>query len=112
MTFLKLLFVVVFLCGAQTAVSDESFQGALQRSAAAHPSQYSFADLYRVTVAGPAAAGFSTVAAADTPIRVAAAQAPAQFSVADVPEPQLGLLLLSGVALAVWMARRRLGYAF
>ncbi len=93
-----------------TAGADDSFQGALQRSPAVHPSQYSFVDLYRATVAGPAASVFPVTAAADAPMRVATAPASAQFSVAEVREPRLGLLLLSGFAAAVWVARRRLGY--
>jgi hypothetical protein len=44
------------------------------------------------------------------PMRVATAQAPAEFSFAERREPQLGLLLLSGIAAAIWVARRRLGY--
>jgi hypothetical protein len=112
----KLLFVAVFLCGAQAAATEESFQGTVQRGAAAQPSQYSFADLYRLTVPGPAAAafpaGFSMVPAADAPIRVATAPAHAQFSIAEVKEPELWLLLLAGIALAAWVARRRLGYGF
>jgi MYXO-CTERM domain-containing protein len=111
MRLLTLLLAVMFSCGAQAAAGDESFQGALQRAAVAAPSQYSFADLYRLTVSGSAAATFPVVPAADTPVRVAAAQASAQFSVAEAPEPKLGLLLLSGLAAAVWVARRRLGYA-
>ena len=91
------------------AGADDSFQGALQRGPAMHPSQYSFVDLYRATVAGPAANVFP-VTAADAPMRVATAPASAQFSVAEAREPQLGLLLLSGFAAAVWVARRRLGY--
>jgi hypothetical protein len=43
-------------------------------------------------------------------VRVATASVPAQFSVAERNEPRLGLLLLSGLAAAVWVARRRLGY--
>lgn len=117
MKFLKPLFAVaavIFLSGAQAATTEESFQGALHRGAAAHPSQYSFADVYRLTVSGPALAGFPLVPANDTPIRVAVTQAPApaQFSIATVPEPELWLLLLSGLALAAWVARRRLGYSF
>jgi hypothetical protein len=50
---------------------------------------------------------------AETTVRVAAStQAPAQFAVAEVREPRLWMLLLAGVAAAVWVARRRLGYAF
>jgi hypothetical protein len=105
---------VLFLSAAQAATTEESFQGALHRGAATHPAQYSFADVYRLTVAGPALAGFPLIPANDTPIRVAVSQAPApaQFSVDAVPEPELWLLLLSGVALAAWVARRRLGYSF
>jgi hypothetical protein len=112
MRLLTLLFAVVFSCAAQAAAGEESLQGALQRGAAAYPSQYSFADLYRLTLASPAAPGFSIVPAGEPPIRVAASQAPAQFSISEVREPRLGLLLLSGIALAVWVARRRLGYSF
>jgi hypothetical protein len=111
MRLLTLLSAVVFSCAAQAAAGEESFQGALQRGAA-YPSQYSFADLYRLTLASPAAPGFSIAPASEPPIRVAASQAPAQFSISEVREPRLGLLLLSGIALAVWVARRRLGYSF
>jgi hypothetical protein len=105
------LLIAVLFCGAQAAAGEESFQGALQRGAAAHPSQYSFADLYRVTVQAPAAAALAAAPAAEIPVRVAAGQAPAQYSVAEAPKPRLWLLLLSGLAAAVWVARRRLGYA-
>jgi hypothetical protein len=116
MRFPKLLLAAaaaVFLSGAQAATTEESFQGALHRGAAAHPSQYSFADIYRLTVTGPALAGAPLIAAYDTPIRIAVTRppAPAQFSVAGVPQPQWWLLLLSGLALATWVARRRLGYS-
>jgi MYXO-CTERM domain-containing protein len=46
----------------------------------------------------------------EAPVRAAAVPLPAQFSVGDAPKPELGLLLLSGLAAAVWVARRRLGY--
>jgi hypothetical protein len=114
----QLLMVVWFLAfGAQpaaAATAEDSFQGVLQRGAAAHPSQYSFADVYRLTVSEPALTGFPFVAAHDSPIRVAVTQGPApvQFSVGAMPKPQLWLLLLSGVAAAGWVARRRLGYSF
>jgi hypothetical protein len=109
MKFPSTVFVVILLCGAQPAAGDDSFEGALQRGAAAHPSQYSFADLYRLSVAGPAATLFA-LPQTDTPVRVATALPAAQFSVAEVREPHLGVLLLSGIALAAWVARRRLGY--
>ena len=112
MKLLTPLFIVVLFCGVQAAAGEESFQGALQRGTAAHPSQYSFAELYRVTVSAPAAAALPVVPAADAPLRVATAQAPAQLSVADAPTPRFWLLLLSGLAAAIWVARRRLGYGF
>jgi hypothetical protein len=34
------------------------------------------------------------------------------FSIGAVPEPKSWLLVLSGLALAGWVARRRLGYSF
>ncbi len=105
----KIVLAAVFACAAQAMGADDSFQDALQRGAAVHPSQYSFADLYRATVAGPAASVFP-VHTQQAPMRVATAQAPAEFSVAERREPQLGLLLLSGFAAAIWVARRRLGY--
>jgi MYXO-CTERM domain-containing protein len=112
MRLLKLPFIAAVLCAAQAAAGEESFQGALQRGAAAHPSQYSFAELYRATVSAPVAAALLAVPALDTPVRVAAGQAPAQFSVAETPTPRPWLLLLAGLAAAVWVARRKLGYGF
>ena len=90
----------------------------LQRGAAPEPSpqfsQYSFAELYRLAVGQAATPGYPIVPASDAPVRDtqmrAATALPAQFSVADAPKPELGLLLLSGLAAAVWVARRRLGY--
>jgi hypothetical protein len=103
---------LAFACAAQGAPGDESFHGAQSRGPAPAPSQYSFAELYRLAVAGPASPALFSVPAADAPVRAAAGPAPAQFSVADAPKPELGLLLLSGFAAAVWVARRRLGYGF
>jgi hypothetical protein len=106
-----LLLLLALSCTLQSAAAQESFHGALQRGGAAHPSLYSFADLYRIALGGPAA-GFSIAPANEAPMRTATAAAAPQFSISEAPEPQLGLLLLSGIALAVWVARRRLGYAF
>ena len=102
----KLLVALLLLSTAFAAGSQEAVQGALGRAAAANAPQYSFADLYRLALAGPAAP------AAETTIRVASAQPPAQFAVAEVREPRFWMLLLAGLAAAVWVARRRLGYAF
>jgi hypothetical protein len=119
MKILKTLFVVwACACGtlasAAAVATEESFHAALQRGTSAHPLQYSFADVYRLTVSGPALSGFPVAPSNDTPIRVAVTPAPAaaQFSIVAVPEQELWLLLLSGLALAAWVARRRLGYSF
>jgi hypothetical protein len=86
---------------------------------------YSFADLYRLTVsaewpvaAGAAAASFAPQAGSDLQIRTVAGDAPAPvqsahvFSIASVRPPQGGLVLaFVGLAAALWVARRRLGYS-
>ena len=75
----------------------------------AHAALYSFSDVYRLTVAGPALA--EAPQAAEYSVRVAAGEPQAAgyvFSIAAVKEPQRWLLLLSGLALAGWVARRRL----
>ena len=109
----KLLLLLSLLLAAFAAEGQETFQGTLGRAVAANPSQYSFADIYRLALSGPGAASLAAVPPAETTVRVAAStQAPAQFAVADAREPRLWMLLLAGVAAAVWVARRRLGYAF
>ena len=109
----KLLLALSLLLAAFAAEGQETFQGTLGRAVAANPSQYSFADIYRLALSGPGAASLAAVPPAETTVRVAAStQAPAQFAIADAREPRLWMLLLAGVAAAVWVARRRLGYAF
>jgi hypothetical protein len=77
---------------------------------AANPSQYSFVDVYRLALAGPGAAGLAPASAAESTVRVAASTPPTpQFAVAEAREPRLWMLLLAGLAAAVWVARRRLG---
>ena len=108
----QLLLALSLAFAAFAAAGQETFQGALGRAVAANPSQYSFVDIYRLALAGPGAAGLATVPPAET-VRVAASTpAPAQFEIADTREPRLWMLLLAGLAAAVWVARRRLGYAF
>ena len=111
MKFATLLLTLAALFVAAPATAEDSFQSALQRGGAPHPSQYSFADLYRLALSGPAA-GFSPAPAGEAPVRIAAGQPVAQFAVSDLPQPQQGALLLAGIALAAWVARRRLGYGF
>src|SRR4030095_3902294 len=108
-----LLLAFFFACAAQAAGNDDSFQGALQRGAAPQASQYSFADLYRLAVGQAATPGSLIVPVNDAPVRDAqmraAAPLPAQFSVGDAPKPELGLLLLSGLAAGFWGAPPRVG---
>lgn len=107
-----LLATILAFCAMQAGAS-ETFQGSLQ--AAPHPAMYSFADVYRLTLSGAALSGLPTLAISESPVRVAAAQPVAapeiSFSIAAVPEPR-GWLLLSGLALALWVARRRMSYFF
>jgi hypothetical protein len=109
---LKLLLCGVFLCGAAAAAEPSSFQAAAMNPPPPHPALYSFIDVYRLTVAG-AMAGFPLLDnTADAPIRVAVAQGAAgaepRFSIAAVPQRDTWLLVLAGLALAGWVAHRRL----
>src|SRR5688500_10400724 len=95
---LLVVWVLAFCFGVQPAAAampDESFQGALQRSASVGPAQYSFADIYRLTVSGAMLAGLPPLPANDSTMRVAATPAatPLQFSIRAMPEPQSWLLL-------------------
>jgi hypothetical protein len=117
----------VFACLALCAAA-----GTAAGTAAAEPATLSFADVYRLTVAGPLAAESAPGAGSNPsealPPRVAEGEgyvftvvaartgggrppAAYQFSVGALPEPQHWLLLLSGLALAAWVARRRLFYS-
>jgi hypothetical protein len=111
----KLLSAIAFVLAAGPAAAADSFQGALQAAAPAQPALYSFADIYRLTVSGAPLSGFPASAGADSAIRVAVSQAaPApelQFSVVSIAGPQRWVLLLAGLAAALWVARRRLAYS-
>lgn len=105
-----LLIGLVFAAGI-AAAEESSFYSATHAAAPPHPALYSFADLYRVAVAGSGGGLPALEAAAQAPIRVAAPQSqPAEprFSVSAVPQPDKWLLLLAGLALAGWVAHRRL----
>ena len=100
-------------------------------AAAADPALTSFAELYRLTVSGaqplaqPAAAVAEESASAGATLRPVSTEPPPAryaftvaappplaagyaFSIGGVPEPQRWLLVLSGLAAAAWVARRRL----
>jgi hypothetical protein len=111
---MKILLAIGLMLAGLSAAANGSFQDAAQPALPAHPAMYSFADIYRLTLGS--SAPLPDVAAAGAPVRVAAAQPGAgselQFSVVRLPEPRGWMLLLAGLALAGWVARRRLGYSF
>jgi hypothetical protein len=92
----------------------------------AHASLYSFSDVFRLTAGSmplteyplaPAqgiavALPVSNAPAPSHPAPAAQADAEYRFSIGAVPEPRRWLLVLSGLALAGWVARRRLGHSF
>ena len=101
------LFGIVLAAGHAVA-ADSSFE---QRSAP-HPALYSFVDVFRLTMIGPMAGPTIAEPAGEAPIRVAAPQAQPgvepRFSVSSARRPDKWLLLLAGLALAGWVAHRRL----
>ena len=109
-----LLIAFVFAAGA-AAPQPSSFHSAaegLGGKPQTHPALYSFVDVYRLTVAG-AIAGLPASDGAPDAVRVATAQAqPAEprFSVSPLPRPDKWLLILAGLALAGWVAHRRLAH--
>jgi len=77
------------------------------------PALYSFVDVYRLTV-GRAPVGMPLPQESEAPIRVAVVETALaiepSFSVRQFPAPERWLLLLAGLALAGWVAHRRLSY--
>jgi hypothetical protein len=108
---LKRLLVVVVFTAAFAAGNAAAADSGFRERAAPHPALYSFVDVFRLTVAGPIA-GTPAESAAEAPIRVAAPQAQAaaepRFSIGGPRQPDKWLLLLAGLALAGWVAHRRL----
>ena len=80
------------------------------------PELYSFNDVYRLTVSASPYGSPRLPASAEQPVRVAVVEAaPAEeprlsFTVRQLPAPERWLLLLAGLALAGWVAHRRLSY--
>ena len=105
---LMLFLFGIALVAGNAAAADSSFQ----ERAAPHPALYSFVDVFRLTMSGPIAAPASAEQAGEAPIRVAAPQAQpgveTRFSVSSARGPDKWLLLLAGLALAGWVAHRRL----
>jgi len=102
---------VAFAAGAVTADLD-SFHASSAVPPQQHQALYSFVDVYRLTVAGPMGGLLAADGAQDAAIRVAQAQgsqaAEPRFTISSMPRPDKWLLLLAGLALAGWVAHRRL----
>jgi hypothetical protein len=78
------------------------------------PAMYSFADVYRLTVAGVPLGSFA-FADSEPQVRVATQSAISpepRFSISTARETQRWLLALAGIALAAWVAHRRLTSPF
>jgi hypothetical protein len=111
-------FAVAFPLVASGLVAAEpaSFHAAAARAVSAapptHSARYSFVDVYRLTMAGAMAEEPLPGVAPDAPLRVAMAPAAeARFSIAPMRQPEKWLLVLAGLALAGWVAHRRLTQA-
>ena len=108
MKLLKLLLLGIALAAGNVVAADSN----LRQRAAPHPAMYSFVDVFRLTVGGPIAGTPGIDGPADAPIRVAAPQAQAaaepRFSINPVRQPDKWLLVLAGLAIAGWVAHRRL----
>ena len=113
---MKILIALAFLGVAFEAAASTSFQAAAHPATPTHPALYSFADVYRLTVSGSVTTNQPLIPSADSAVRVAVAQntgAPElQYTVVRMAEPAYWMLLLAGLAAALWVARRRLGYLF
>lgn len=116
MKILRRLVVICLAAGCNAAAADALV-------ADAHPSLYSFSDLYRLTVNGavPEPIDVSPLNAEPQQVRVATLQsAPAgseaggtpstevRFTVTQVPGPGRWMLVLAGLAAMAWVAHRRL----
>jgi hypothetical protein len=101
--------------GALAATEPSSFESETVAMPPTHPAMYSFVDVYHLTVAGPMAGLPALDSALETPIRVAAGAtqlaAEPRFSVSPGRQPDKWLLLIAGLALAGWVAHRRLAHS-
>jgi hypothetical protein len=108
---MKPLLIGIAFASAALATDPASFHSGAHSAPPPHPSMYSFADVYRLTVAGPMAGLPALDTAPDAPIRVAVAQArelEPRFTVKPLRQPDKWLLVIAGVALCGWVAHRRL----
>ena len=108
MKFLRLSIAALVLAG---------FAGGVDAAAqpSADPSLYSFSDLCRLTAEGEAPASPPALQAQGIPVSLSMTPGPQKaayvFSTGSIPQPGRWPLMLSGLAAAAWVARRRLGYS-
>ncbi|MGH8741923.1 MAG: hypothetical protein ACREUN_13475, partial [Burkholderiales bacterium] len=67
---MKILLAIAFLLASFAAAANGSFQDSAQPTVPAHPSLYSFADIYRLTLGGDRLGGLAFAALPDAPVRV------------------------------------------
>jgi hypothetical protein len=110
---MKHLALVLLTAVAFAAAAEPLPVAVVAAPAAVAPALYSFSDLYRLTV-GRAPVGLPPMqSGGEAPIRVAAVEtavAEPRFTVRQFPAPARWLLALAGLALAGWVAHRRLSY--
>ena len=110
---LALLLLSVVVPASSLAAAEPSLPApVIAAPAAVPPALYSFSDVYRLTV-GRAPVGQPLPQAAEASLRVAVVEsaiAEPRFSVRQFPAPAPWLLALAGLALAGWVAHRRLSY--
>ena len=106
----KLLLVAIAFSAGTVAAAESSFQP----RAPQHPALYSFIDVFRLTVNGPIAGVPGSDLPQGAPIRVAARETSVEprFAIGVTrKQPDKWLLLLAGLALAGWVAHRRLAHS-
>ena len=106
---MKALLIAFALVAGTSVAEPPSFHAGAASRAAVPPALYSFADVYRLTVSGALAGGQPFADGA--PVRVAAAPAlgaEPRFSITPPRQPGKWLLVVAGLALAGWVAHRRL----
>jgi len=113
---MKPLLIAFAIAAGAAAPQPSSFHSAAEGLSGApqtHPALYSFVDVYRLTVAG-AIAGLPSSDGAPDAVRVASAPtqlSEPRFSISPLPRPDKWLLILAGLALAGWVAHRRLTHS-
>ena len=107
---MKALLLAFALVAGTAFAEPSSFHAGVASRAPVPPVLYSFADVYRLTVAGALA---GQPFADGAPLRVATAPAPGiepRFSITPPRQPGKWLLVVAGLALAGWVAHRRLAH--